>query len=1213
MKKYFEELTHQYEVNKTLRNELRPIGKTRDYIRERGLIEEDEERDQNYKRVKKLIDEYHKKVINESLEDVTLEHLSETAELYFQKKRGEKGNKQLNEAYELLRKDIVKALKSHEDYGKLSSGKELIEKELPKFVDKEEDYQAISSFNKFTTYFKNYNTIRQHLYSDEAKSSTVAYRLINENLPRFLDNIRVFEMTRRTELTWDEAAEVCFVIENYPSVLTQKGINQYNEIVGGFNSKINLYNQSHKKDGRQRLPKMKVLYKQILQDREALFNIEAFENDGQLLESLENYGKSVKIYLEGESLEVLSAAIRASEGKGIYVKNDVSLTTFSAIVTDHWSTLSDGIRDDYDRNYTGKKKGEKYEEERRKKLKARQSYEFSYLQEFCANNPVDQYLNKLQEDVDHILRTWQYVEQKVFAEHDRDRKLSKNHQAVDAIREFLDAIKELERDLKLIRGSEQETDRNLLVYGEWSAVLEEICKVDNLYNMTRNYLTKKAFKVDKIKLNFQSDTLLDGWSEEQKGVIFRDAMHFYLGIPAKGCSKCLDDLATPEDLNDRWEQMKYYQCNQARLNVPKLFCIDGTTEMKTKDLENLRNKYLPPEIHQIHLNKSYKKTSKNFDPKDLSKYIAYYSERVKEYYQWCDFSFKEPNAYVDFNEFTDHVRKQAYQISFVPISRQAVINLVDKGKLYLFQIHNKDFSGYSKGNLNLHTIYLKMLFDERNLADTVYQLNGGGEIFYRKGSIEPEDMVVHRSGEALKNKNEARRRDKETSTFPYDITKDKRYTGERFFLHLPITMNFGCAKPKEQAKGFNQKINQIIKESEGVNVIGIDRGERNLLYLVAVDGKGNILEQKSLNEIVNKKDNLTIETNYHTLLDNREKDRDKARKDWKTIDNIEDLKEGYMSQVVHIMAEWILKYNAIVVLEDLNSGFKRGRQKVEKQVYQKFEKMLIEKLNYLVIDKSREQEEPEKVGGALNALQLTEPFETFKEMEKQTGMIYYVPAYLTSKIDPTTGFANLFYSLKYENKEKAQMFFQKFDRISYNATDDYFEFAFDYSNFPTQAEGAQTKWIVCSHGEKFSNAKQNHMRDEEIDPTKQLKALFQEHSIVYEDGTDLRASILSVEEVSFYKQLITIFKRILQMRNYTQDGKEDYIISPVKNAKGYFYHSAEADDALPRDADANGAYNIAKKGLWIIEQLKNAENLSNVELTMTKQQWLTYAQTHTLG
>ena len=44
----------------------------------------------------------------------------------------------------------------------------------------------------------------------------------------------------------------------------------------------------------------------------------------------------------------------------------------------------------------------------------------------------------------------------------------------------------------------------------------------------------------------------------------------------------------------------------------------------------------------------------------------------------------------------------------------------------------------------------------------------------------------------------------------------------------------------------------------------------------------------------------------------------------------------------------MVEHNAIVVMEDLNFGFKRGRFKVEKQVYQKLEKMLIDKFNYLV-------------------------------------------------------------------------------------------------------------------------------------------------------------------------------------------------------------------------------------------------------------------------
>jgi CRISPR-associated protein Cpf1 len=40
-------------------------------------------------------------------------------------------------------------------------------------------------------------------------------------------------------------------------------------------------------------------------------------------------------------------------------------------------------------------------------------------------------------------------------------------------------------------------------------------------------------------------------------------------------------------------------------------------------------------------------------------------------------------------------------------------------------------------------------------------------------------------------------------------------------------------------------------------------------------------------------------------------------------------KEGYLSQVIHKITQLMIKYNAIVVLEDLNPGFMRGRQKVD--------------------------------------------------------------------------------------------------------------------------------------------------------------------------------------------------------------------------------------------------------------------------------------------
>jgi len=45
------------------------------------------------------------------------------------------------------------------------------------------------------------------------------------------------------------------------------------------------------------------------------------------------------------------------------------------------------------------------------------------------------------------------------------------------------------------------------------------------------------------------------------------------------------------------------------------------------------------------------------------------------------------------------------------------------------------------------------------------------------------------------------------------------------------------------------------------------------------------------------------------------------------------------------------------------------------------------------------------------------------------------------------------------------------------------------------------------------------------------------------------------------------------------DKEQDYILSPVADDKGRFFDSRKAGDDMPKDADANGAYHIAMKGL----------------------------------
>ena len=114
--------------------------------------------------------------------------------------------------------------------------------------------------------------------------------------------------------------------------------------------------------------------------------------------------------------------------------------------------------------------------------------------------------------------------------------------------------------------------------------------------------------------------------------------------------------------------------------------------------------------------------------------------------------------------------------------------MIDIGDLYLFQIYNKDFSEKSKGKPNLHTMYWKALFDDNNLKDIVYKLNGQAEIFFRKASLKLEDTAIHKKNEYIENKNV--NNPKKQSIFEYDLIKDRRYTIDKFQFHVPITINF---------------------------------------------------------------------------------------------------------------------------------------------------------------------------------------------------------------------------------------------------------------------------------------------------------------------------------------------------------------------------------------------------------------------------------------
>ncbi len=1270
----FNEFTDLYSLSKTLRFELKPIGRTQEWIERNGILEEDQHRAGSYEEVKKMIDEYHKAFIDVALCNFKLiessmggkNSLEEYLEYYNKVYKDEKEKKTFQEIQSNLRKQIARQLTGHDEYKRIFK-KELIQEDLIEFMKTKKDgvdkVPLIEEFRNFTTYFTNFHTNRENMYTDEEQSTAIAYRLIHENLPKFIDNMRSFEKLLDTELK-DKLEAIYTDFEGYLNVshvkemfelayfndvLTQTQIDVYNAILGGktlsdgkkiqgLNEYINLYNQQHKD---ARLPKLKPLFKQILSDRNAISWLpEQFASDNQTLKAIQELYSSLSNHILSESyLKQLLGSLADYDLSGIFIRNDLQLTDISQKMFGSWSVIPNAIKGTIDITLPTKKKEdeEKRQERIEKSFKQYDSFSIAYINECLFHAgftvKVEDYFAQLgaidKGDEQHpnlfacISNAYTDVSDLFTHEYPENKNLAQDKDNVEKIKNLLDAIKNLQHFVKPLLGKGDEANKDERFYGEFSVLWSELDQITPLYNMVRNYMTRKPYSKEKIKVNFQNSTLMDGWDLNKERanttVILRRNGLYYLGIMDKNYNNIFEEYPSC-DTGQGYEKMVYKFFKDVTTMIPKcstqMKSVKSHFENSTEDFllsskEFVRPLVITQELYKLNneLFNGKKKFQKDYlietgdkeGYKDaVNKWIRFCLDFLLSYKstQYFDLTSVNENKYENIDSFYSYVNKLLYYISFSNVSSVYVDKLVDEGKLYLFQIYNKDFSPCSKGTPNMHTLYWNMLFDKQNLSDVVYKLNGQAEVFFRKSSIVCEHPT-HPSNLPIKNKN--RDNAKTESLFVYDLIKDRRYTVDKFQFHVPITMNFKSVGNDN----INQRVNEYLQNNEDAHVIGIDRGERHLLYLVVIDRYGKIKEQCSLNEIVNEHAGNRYTTNYHDLLQRREDERKEARLSWKSIENIKELKEGYLSQVIHKITELMVKYHAIVVLEDLNMGFMRGRQKVEKQVYQKFEKMLIDKLNFLV-DKKKDVNE---TGGVLKAYQLTSKFEGFHKLGKQSGFLFYVPAWNTSKIDPVTGFVNLL-DTRYESIEKTTSFFCKFKTIRYNAAKGWFEFDFDYDRFDKRAEGTRTLWTLYSYGtriETFRNVEKNSNWDnKEIDLTQQFKELFALYNV--DINGNIKEAICNQTEKAFFERLLHLLKLTLQMRNSVTGTDIDYLISPVADEHGNFYDSRTCDASLPENADANGAYNIARKGLWVIRQIREAEDLNKVKLAITNKEWLKFAQ-----
>ncbi|MBQ8755943.1 MAG: type V CRISPR-associated protein Cas12a/Cpf1 [Lentisphaeria bacterium] len=1253
------EFTKQYKIAHTLTFELKPIGKTRERLEESGLLKQDFKRAEDYKKAKDFLDELHKKFLQDVLVEIRDINWMPLAEQLENFRKNKDLKKDLEKVQESFRKELSSRFTSNGFYKELT---EATPSKLFKNLEKSGMLpDEIKTFSRFACYFKGYQENRKNIYSVQPQNTAAAYRAVNENFVKYANAVDIFERfySMRPELL-AQIAEKCadligdgkladlLQINNYNNFLSQSGIDTFNKIVSEVNYAVNLFRQAHKEIPAKELPFLPVLFKQILSDREHAFALKEFKDDVALfceLKSFIDFISAVEIHGETVDLPVSLQRLFSTltEDDLLYV-NANSLSDISHKVTGRWDAIQDAMAKYSQRTFSTKKLQEKYCKQ--------PVFSFNDIKAWGLvriggeeGDPIPvQFTDFWQnENVAALFSQEAVLRPQVLTVIQKESALSlrKRENDVDLIREYLDTLQNIFRLLKpLVVESEYGGDIDLL-----GILTEHYNKLENiipLYKQTHNYVTKKIIAADKIKLMFNVPTLADGWDVNQERanaavLLLKDGAYF-LGIMNPKSKVDFEKYAT-SDTENCYQKMVCKLLPTPYRMLPKVFFAQSNIDF-----------YNPsPDLLQKYKEKQHIQGS-NFDLDFCRELIDFFKVSIEKHPDWSKlgFMFKETSAYTRIDEFYREVETQGYKVSFANISADIIDQLVSEGKLYLFQIWNKDFASGTHGTPDKFTLYWRALFDERNLSDVVFQLNGTPKLFFRETVI--KSPAKHQVGEKMVNRTIIERFEgdcairtpipesihdeifrfvngrleeelsseakKYLSDYPrldwkvgddihcaekrivvkdvtHEIVKDKRFTKEKFQFHVPITVNFKSG----DAFKFNDKVLEYLRNNPDVKVIGLDRGERHLIYLTLMDQQGNIIIQKSYNTLNG--------VEYHKKLDQREKERDNARKSWKSIGKIKELKDGYISGVVHEIVSMMVAHKAIVVMEDLNVGFKRGRMKIEKQIYQKFERALIEKLNYLVFKKT---EDPLAPGGVLNGYQLTSKFESFKKLGKQCGFLFYVPAGYTSKIDPTTGFTNLFNMKNCTNAENRKAFLEQFDSIKYDALRNAFAFSFDYKNFKTGQTSWKTDWVVYSAQRRWTFSTREN-KNCEIKPTQIILEALAKRDVCVADGFDLLSYIKSVEpnsaNAAFFSDIVFAFDRTLQMRN--TNGEKDYIESPVLNRKGEFFNSETTDASLPQNADANGAFHIALKGLYLLKKVIPGST-GKINFKIEHKDWFEFAQ-----
>lgn len=1184
----------KHEITKTISAELKPFGNTN--ISDLKIyIDKDENLCGQRQNAIKVLDERHKafmsNTINAKLDFTTLESL--LMQRTHTKKEQNKERKSLCE-------QLIEFLESQNEaefemLAKASTPSKLI-KDINRAAGK--TIECLAPFANFATYLSDYNTARKNIYAKNNKAGSLGCRIITENFSIFIKNKHKYQ-----KLISEYASIVKDVVDNLPELSdiilkfastkdymtfsVQDNIVKYNAIVGEINKNINLYIQQN--PDAKKSPKklhMKKLFKQILFDSESLFVVAPkITKEAELKELINTLWEEII-----EHGKVLDEVMELLKNIGKYDLSEIYITKNTAIKLMHWNYNDGPYVRSIAKNITSN---------------------IVPISDVVEHIGLETYLQPMSGYKKDALLSYSAI--KSFD------KIMNNRVAVEHIHCFMNSLNDFRRIAEFIT-----IDKSLLsddefydTYTELKGIMRLVSKV---YNTVRNFINQRPKDISKkMKLVFGYADFMNGWDYDKiinntyGAAMFKKGNRIYIGLkPENDLFK--EEIRQIREGEETMQFVKYKQFNPNQ-QIPRLF-------HKTEFIDKYTQENPRTNIQQI-LDKKVADKEYEYTEEESAELIKYYIYCLIDsgYAEMYNIEFSDASKYKNINNFFETIKKSTYKIEFIDIPLSQIEDWIDNKRIFMFYVHTKDYQPGAYGSKELFTMFLEQLFSEDNLKSNIIRLCGASTVMFRKQTI--KDPYVHEKGSILLNK-----RDKDGNPIPSetylnlrdylngklskselskeevayldrikyktakeDIIKDRRYTEDKMFINLPITINKGC---KLEINEFNKAMRQRAKY-----IISLDRGERNLLYYTVMDFNGNIIEEGSLNIIDGY--------NYQIKLSQLEKERKDEQRNWHATSQIKHIKNGYVGKAVYKICQLVIKYDgAIIAMESLNKTFCVKRDAaIGPSVYQYFQNALLKKLSYLVMKDRKPTEE----GGILNGYQLAYCPNKIEDNPVQYGIVFFVNAGYTSKIDPVTGFTNQFKFDEYNTNEKATEFVKSFDYIRIN-DNDVAEFKFKYSNFEMFCESNKNKkdkndeadevdkycereWNCIINGSRIISKKNKETKFWEYhneDMRVELDKLCENYNISKDHGTDIKSEILRIcaSKPAICKEFVSLIKKVMQLRNSNRNTGEDYIISPAVDGSGTYdsRNPENAEKSLPINGDSNGSRNIGIKCIMYLNMLK---------------------------